>query len=194
MTTRLNCLEVGCDQFMDTEEAVAPNAKYICARHLLTDPNDAPKFQEYAFDPELDRYSSFMFGLNVRTGLSKMSLRGPSEVRSFNDYRIGTASGFQIKHIRQEEKDVPDWAKKNEEIQKILLTAFPNLHVNQKQRQKAGRWAQIIRLHFLLGWSYSEVAEELNVKPNVVLMTIRGIKYTVDGKTWNGKPRKRMAT
>ena len=140
---------------------------------------EVPRFQEYAFDPKLGGRKKFK------------ELR---EVIDGDDLgEVGSARGFQIKNIRTGyKKDVPDQLANNAGIQKLLLTAFPKLLINESQRQKAGRWAQVVKLHFQMGWSYTQVAEEMAVNPNVILMIIRGIKYTLDGKTWNGKPRKRV--
>ena len=144
--------------------------------------NQEVHFQDCAFDPEL--------------GTSWLHKRGKGELRSAIDGReLGpTGVGFQIKNIRTEKRDVPEWARTNEGIQKLLLTAFPKLKINESQRKRAGRWAQVIQMYFRMGWTYSEIANELEVRPNIVLMIIRGVTYTAEGKTWNGILRKRLAT
>jgi hypothetical protein len=143
--------------------------------------NDGPHFQDCAFDPEL--------------GTSWLHKRGKGELRKTIDGReLGpTGVGFQIKNIRTEKRDVPEWARTNEGIQKLLLTAFPKLKINDSQRKRAGRWAQVIQMYFRMGWTYSEVADALEEKPRVIEMVIRGITRTSEGKTWSGAPRKRIA-
>jgi hypothetical protein len=144
---------------------------FICQEHSTS----IPSFQDYAFDKKIDRRSVI------------------KEMRPFiEDERdiYSRTRGFQVHTIRREEREVPEWARTKEGIQKILLTAFPKIQ-DPKQRVKAGRWAQVIQLYFQLGWTYTQVADELNEKPNVILMVIRGITYTAEGKTWNGRPRKR---
>ena len=138
-----------------------------------------PRFQDYAFDRKLGGRKEYK------------ELR---EVVDGDDLgEVGAARGFQIRSIRTGyKKEVPEQLANNEGIQKLLLTAFPKLLTSESQRQKAGRWAQVVKLHFQMGWSYPTIAEEMGVDPNVIKMIIRGIKYTLDGKTWNGSPRKRV--
>jgi hypothetical protein len=66
------------------------------------------------------------------------------------------------------------------------LTAFPKLHVNQNQRKRAGRWAQIIQLYFQLGWTRTEVAAELNVGPGAIKTLTRSITRTSKGLRTDG--------
>jgi hypothetical protein len=189
----------GCGKFVTFEDAT-PATVYRCAGCSVTDASPAPEvhFQKFAFDPDLNSSAD----PNVhshRTGYTRPKKRGSWELKAFIDGSDwgkmfgANGSGFQIKSIRTGyEKDIPEQLASNTEIQKILLTAFPKLQTNTNQRQKAGRWAQVIKLHFQMGWSYPTIAEEMGVDPNVIKMIIRGIKYTLDGKTWNGTPRKRV--
>src|SRR5579863_8088774 len=57
-------------------------------------------------------------------------------------------SSHQIKKTRVlfGQKDTPPWAASNEEVRRILLTAFPNLGNDQYQHKAAARWSQAITL------------------------------------------------
>src|SRR5208337_3689713 len=136
--------------------------------------NQEVHFQEYAFDPKL------------RKGRAKSELLKLFPEEDLEDIR-GFLSGFQIKHIRTGyEREVPEWAKKNEGIQKILLTAFPKLHTDVSQRKRAGRWAQVINLYFRQNWSQTEVSEALGENSNVIKMLVRSINWVAEGKRTDG--------
>lgn len=136
--------------------------------------NQEVHFQDYAFDPKL------------RKGRAKNELLKLFPEEDLEDIR-GFLSGFQIKHIRTGyEREVPEWAKTNEGIQKILLTAFPRLQTDIIQRKRAGRWAQVINLYFRKGWSRSEVAEAMGEKDLIVKMLVRSIGRVADGKRADG--------
>ena len=140
--------------------------------------NQEAHFQDCAFDPEL--------------GTSWLHKRGKGELRSVIDGReLGpTGVGFQIKEFRTGyTREVPEWARTNVGIQKVLLTAFPRLQTDKNQRKHAGRWAQVINMYFRQGWSAEEVAEELNQSRASVKMLVLGIDRTSRGLTVNGDPR-----
>jgi len=178
---RINCAGPECKNFMEAPEGTAMT-KYICM-NCCPDAvlSEIPSFQKYAFDPEL--------------GTSWLHRRGIGELRTVIDGdELGPHSknsGMQIKYFRSGyEKEIPEWARVKENIQGILLTAFPKLHTNVSQRKRAGRWAQVITLYYLQGWSVPEVAEELNEDPRVIMRLTLSISRTAKGLTVDGKPRK----
>jgi hypothetical protein len=150
---------------------------------MTIDSIECPRFQEHAFDSQLDK---------KRSGRDLTKMNAAAGNIRYEKLSRSTSSGFQIIIPRKESREIPEWAKTQQGVRTILLTAFPRLQTSPVQRQKAGRWAQVIQLHFQMGWTWSETADEMGVKPNVVLMIVRGIKYTAEGKTWNGAPRKRI--
>jgi hypothetical protein len=136
--------------------------------------NQEVHFQDYAFDSKLNRHSA-----------EKELLKFFPE-EDIQDLR-GFLSGFQIKNVRTGyEREVPEWATKNEGIQKILLTAFPKLHTDAAQRKRAGRWAQVINLYFKKRWSRAEVAEAMGENDLVIKMLVRSIVRVADGKRADG--------
>lgn len=179
---KVYCSGEGCTEFMDVSEAVAAKIQYICSDHVpkIT---DGPHFQDFAFDPDL--------------GTSQLHHRGIGELRAFVDGDEllfpwnGKNSGFQIKHFRTGyDREVPDWARDNKSLQNLLFTAFPRLHTSPSQRRRAGRWAQVINLYFLKGWSVTEVADELNEDPRVIKRLTLSITRTSKGLTVDGRIRK----
>jgi hypothetical protein len=161
-------------------EQVTERSKYLCSKCSPPDTvNGNIHFQDVAFDSTLNRHSA-----------EKELLKSFPE-EDLSDLR-GFLSGFQIKKIRTEERELPDWARTTKGIQKILLTAFPKLAVNENQRKRAGRWAQVIQLYFRMGWTFDEVAKEMNEKSRTVEMLIRSIVRTSRGERPDGSgPRVR---
>ena len=86
----------------------------------------------------------------------------------------------------------PDWAHDNVKIQGFLLRSFPKLAINAKQRKAAGRWARIIQMYFKSQMTHGQIASELGVNLNTILMLIRSIKLAARGfRADTGKARGR---
>lgn len=126
-----------------------------------------PRFQRFQFDKKLNRGTVY--------GAFDEDIHG----------------GFQIKEIRPKSRGIPEWARTNEGIQKVLLTAFPKLHINPSHRQRAGRWAQVIELFFKRGWSETDVAEALQETVGNIRRLVVSISWVSEGKTVDGKERTR---
>jgi hypothetical protein len=91
----------------------------------------------------------------------------------------------------------PKWARTDKGIQKIIRLAFPHFETNERQRKFAARWARVIYLYFRVGYTYSQIAEEMKLyskipnRPyNTVEMTIKHIQRAAEGKTsgYGGHP------
>lgn len=80
----------------------------------------------------------------------------------------------------------PEWALSNEQVQALLLRSFPKLATDPKQRERAGRWAQIIQLYYRAAWTENQIAEEMNMSIDRVRYFIRAIKWASDGKIARG--------
>ncbi len=151
-----------------------------------------PHFQYYAFDKDLDR------SFEAPDCWTTVSKRGVfNELAPFIDFsgrKIGDKGsiGFSIKRFRTGYlKDLPEWATSNESIQKMLLRVFPKLNTSQTQRKRAGRWVRIITLFYLLKWSESQVAAELNQSVASVKFTLVRINRAATGLTTRGRVRRR---
>ncbi len=132
-------------------------------------------FQDRAFDSDLGS-----------------SRRGKEFSRTISEFGSGEVGGFQINESGiGAEKEIPPWVLLKEEIQKVLLTAFPKLQTDPKHRRRAGRWAQVINLYYLQGMTAEEVAQELNETRLVIKRLIISISRISRGLTVNGCPRKK---
>jgi hypothetical protein len=58
----------------------------------------------------------------------------------------------------------PKWTLTDAGIRTVIRRAFPNFETNEHQRAMAARWARIIYLYFRAGYTYSQVAEEMNLQ------------------------------
>jgi hypothetical protein len=148
---------------------------------MKIDSNEVPQFQDHAFDRALD-------GRRPEHDLLQLT-------DVVDGDKISEGRGFQIKTFRATyTRPVPDWARTKEGIQKILLTAFPRLRVSLSQRQKAGRWAKVINLYFINGWSTEDVAEEMYEKRQTIMMLTRSIVRVSQGLRADGSgTRSRLA-
>jgi hypothetical protein len=175
----IRCKTAGCLNSFSTPHAVSKKASYQCAEHTPQKANESLAFQSVAFDPELSGHSDADDLLKFFAGEDLEDIRG-------------FMSGFQIKNHREQERPVPEWAKTNEGIKKVLLTAFPGLRENTNVRARAIRWLQVIQLYFRMGWSFTDVAEEINEAPRIVEFIIRAITRASQGLRADGKgPRRR---
>jgi transposase-like protein len=145
-----------------------------------------PAFQDYSFDKTLDHNSL------------------AQELSSQIDTTRTGSDGFQPKTLRCQKRTVPEWAATPEGTRKVLLTAFPRLREDPKQRAQAGRWSRVINLYFQLGYTYTQVAEEMGLTPNTILALNRSIRRVASGqsaakgglrvKSGAGRPRKTQVT
>ena len=95
-------------------------------------------------------------------------------------------AGHQIKKIRRQKRPAPEWARHSKQVRGLLLRSFPKLDKDGKQRKRAGRWARIIHLYFVQGFTYSQVADELGEKGQRVRSSIQHIHNAARGHRANG--------
>ena len=77
---------------------------------------------------------------------------------------------------------IPEWSLNDEQVKALLLKSFPKLATDAKQRERAGRWLQIIQLYYRMAWTEKKIAEELNMSIDRVRYFIRAIKWASEGK------------
>ena len=103
--------------------------------------------------------------------------------------------GHQIIKIRRNQHKRPEWSKHSTQIRGLILRSFPRLdeksETGLQQRERAGRWARIIQLYYVLGWTYSQVAEELGQPLRKTQKTIDRIRTASKGLATNRCPRKK---
>jgi hypothetical protein len=98
----------------------------------------------------------------------------------------------QIRKIRVEERPIPEWAIDDRTIQVILLTAFPKMLTDERQRRRAGAWLRVFYLYYRLGMTYSQVAKETGLNEGQVQAHLRSLSRVAQGKTRHGKARKKV--
>lgn len=107
----------------------------------------------------------------------------PNDLKKFREAGVDAfTGGFQVRTARSYTRKPQIWANSSLEIQKVLLTAFPKQATSPTQRIRAGRWARAIHLYFRLGYTYSQVAVELSMKPRLVSRMLYRIKRVQQGK------------
>lgn len=92
--------------------------------------------------------------------------------------------------------NLPEWATDDKQVQALLLRSFPKLKQDPVQRQRAGKWAQIIQLYYRVGWTQTKIAEELGMSLVLLKYYLKAIRRAASGKTVNNivrgqKPRGR---
>jgi hypothetical protein len=97
--------------------------------------------------------------------------------------------GHQIVTLRKRKRPIPEWVMSNQKIREVLLRAFPKLAINQRQRDRAARWARIIHLYFRLQWTSRQVADELGVThASVTSITRAAVRVAAGKKTRYNEP------
>jgi hypothetical protein len=113
--------------------------------------------------------------------------------------------GHQIRKERTAPRNrvVPTWTLDNDQVQKVIIRAWPLWQTNGRQRQGAARWAGCINAFWRMRLSASQVAQEgipgLET-PEQVKNCIKIIRRVARGRTANnrkirglrkvGRPRK----
>jgi len=106
--------------------------------------------------------------------------------------RITDANGMmRIHRIRSQKKKLASpWAFSDVAVRKLLLTSFPKLQTDKRQRARAARWNQIIALFFRRNMSSSQVARELQIEISAVESALRNMRRAVSGlRTDTGLPK-----
>ena len=110
--------------------------------------------------------------------------------------------GHQIMKVRTRSKEVPEWATDNVKTQALLLSVFPKLHTNTKQRRQAARWARVIHLYYRLGMPHNQVAEETKTGYGALRSLLRDMRRAalgfdshkrVRGLRPRGRPKRKTA-
>jgi hypothetical protein len=89
--------------------------------------------------------------------------------------------------------NTPEWALDTNQLQAFLLRAFPNLATDNAQRIRAGRWARVFHLYYVMQLPASAVALELETSRDNVQRILRSMRDYAAGKTGRrsrGRPKK----
>lgn len=115
-----------------------------------------------------------------------MSKKGEQLRQSLDSNDGFIANGHAVVKPRTYKREKPDWTKSQSKIQKLLLRSFPKLATNPRQRSSAARWAMVINLFFTMGYTESQVAEELGSSTVKIHNVIRAIYRVANGRSANG--------
>lgn len=176
-----NCSIENCLNTIQISDSVSANFKYICKNH--NKPEQTVHFQDHQF--ERHRY----FG---DLKLDKSNLIEIARASSVSEYaNKNPRPGYQIVGPNDHTGDVPEWAKSDQEVRKLLSLAFPNLDRKQSERIRAGQWGRVIYLYFRMRYTFSQIAEDMDVKEKFVSNILQKVSYVASGLTASGKPRRR---
>lgn len=98
-------------------------------------------------------------------------------------------AGFQPVIPYQEVIDIPDWAKSDEGLKEVLLSAFPKAETDEKQAVSAGRWMRVLYLYYRMRFSVDDIAEEMQIPVETVRNITRRAKRVGRGEPANGVKR-----
>jgi hypothetical protein len=101
-----------------------------------------------------------------RLELRKHATRKFFGEESFNRIEIKAAHRFEHEEA---------WPNSSAICQRIVLAKYPRLATNPKHRAKARQTAQIIFLHWRLGWTASDIGRNMGLKLAAVELRIRRI-------------------
>lgn len=89
--------------------------------------------------------------------------------------------GHQIKKIRVHQRKIPERMQTIEGMKKVLEETFPNWKTDENQRIRMSRWNYVAYLTYFVGLSRKQIAEEMNIKPEVVKAILQRIRRVSQG-------------
>ncbi len=89
--------------------------------------------------------------------------------------------GHQVVKARRYERKTPAWANNDAKITKFVTRAFPKLSTNSHQQESARRWVRVVYLYFRMGYTGSQVAEEMSLTSYQVNSIVRSLRRAADG-------------
>ena len=78
--------------------------------------------------------------------------------------------------------NVPEWANDDVQVRLLLLSVFPKLATNDKQRERAGEWLAVIYMYFRQGLTRNRIAVRMGWTLSKVNNKIHAIQCAVKGK------------
>lgn len=106
------------------------------------------------------------------------------------------SGGHQIVSARTYKRAVPRWTKNDRLIRELLLKTFPKMATDSRQHDSAARWGAVIHLYFRMGYTRSQIAEEIgstSVKIHGIIRSILRVSKGIraDGRGPLGRPKGR---
>jgi hypothetical protein len=109
-----------------------------------------------------------------------------ANIRNMMDGGEQFMSGHGIVKARTYKRRIPEWALSDKEVRKVILRAFPRMKSDSEQRALAARWASVIHLYFRVGYTRSQIAEEIGSSTDKIHGVIRSILRVSKGLRANG--------
>lgn len=107
-------------------------------------------------------------------------------LRSRFDANDHFMSGHGVVKARTYKRKTPTWVFDDQKVQGLILRSFPKAKSSKTQREGAARWAAVIHLYFRLGYTASQVADEINSTTTKVEFVVRSIYRVSKGRSANG--------
>lgn len=120
------------------------------------------------------------------------------KLRQQFDGSEGFMEGHQIQKTREsssggfgrDDKDIPAWVFDDSKVRLLLLTVFPKLGSDQRQRARAARWLRVIYLYYRMKLPRNTVAKELGITYTALESLSRSINRAFKGERANGSGKK----
>ena len=109
------------------------------------------------------------------------------ELRNHFDSNSTFMTGHRIIKTRQHKRRIPDWAKSDIEIRKMIERSFPYVKTNNDHYRRAARWALFINLYFKMNKTRSEIMDEMGLSYQAVDSLCRAVYRAGKGIKSNGK-------
>jgi hypothetical protein len=109
-----------------------------------------------------------------------------SELRQSVDVDDQFMKGHRVITPKKPAREIPDWARSDEAVRKLLLRSFPKLATSGMQRFRAARWMRVIQLYFRVQNSVGQVAKEMGLKKKTVQNIIQRVYLTSQGLRADG--------
>ncbi len=109
-----------------------------------------------------------------------------AKLRKVMDSTETFVGGHQIVHARTYKRQIPEWVLSDRKIREVVLRAFPNMVTSPRQRESALRWVSVIHLYYRMGYTRSQIAEEIGSTSLKVHNMIRAISRVSKGLRANG--------
>jgi len=187
MINAINCNVEGCPEKFQTQELVAPDARFTCRFHSKQTQIEA-SVPGRVYDPIKDEadatehFDKYQFH----------KLDSFKHLRSVVDSNDALIDGSQIVKARNPEHNfhVPDFMYDNEKVEKFLRGLFP-YYRDQKHRDhiRYNAYEGVIKLYFVGGHPDSFVETERNLNPGTCGRIVQDIRAVLEGKRRDGRPR-----
>lgn len=116
-----------------------------------------------------------------------------SQIRRVIEGNETFAQGHQLVGARTYKRPVPAWALNDKTVRKMIVRAFPRMFEDAAAHASASRWASVIQLYFRLGYTRTQVAEEIGSSAQKISGVIRSILRASKGLRADGSGKLRTS-